>query len=157
MMMPTTSEEPHASAPSIGMQPHIQRQPLQLRRQQQEHQRPRHESLKELIAQKREVSYVQLSLSLKRAQIRKLEAFAARRAAALQHAEETLEADTLQFDEFLRRNDEEVQEAVRQADEQARARQDKVSAPRLLFLDAPTLTFALDSRPETEQIGPESK
>ncbi len=86
------------------------------------------EAVKAMIAQKRDVSYVQLALSLKRAQIQRLEAYAARRAATLQQAEETFEQDALEFDDFLRRNDEEVQEAVRQANEQARIRQDKVRA-----------------------------
>ena len=34
-----------------------------------------------------------------------------------------------QFDDFLKRNDEEVQAAVGGADEEARTRQDKVSTP----------------------------
>lgn len=95
---------------------------------QPERQHGRKEAGKAMIAQKRDVSYVQLALSLKRAQIQRLEAYAARRAATLQQAEEAFEQDALEFDDFLRRNDEEVQEAVRQANEQARIRQDKVHA-----------------------------
>lgn len=83
-------------------------------------------SVKQLISQKRDVSYVQLALDLKRSQIQRLEAFAAQRAATLQKAEGELEADAAQFDDFLRRNDGEVQVAVRRADQQACIRQDKV-------------------------------
>lgn len=94
-----------------------------------ERQRARADSVRQLISQKRDVSYVQLALDLKRRQIQRLEAFVARRAATLQKAEDELDADAAQFDDFLRRNDEEVQAAVRQADEQASIRQDKVVAP----------------------------
>lgn len=90
-----------------------------------ERQRARADSIRQLISQKRDVSYVQLALDLRRGQIQRLEAFAVRRAATLQKAEDELEADAAQFDDFLRLNDEEVQAAVRQADDQASIRQDK--------------------------------
>jgi Domain of unknown function (DUF4200) len=91
------------------------------------------DSVKQLISQKRDVSYVQLALDLRRGQIQRLEAFAAQRAATLQKAEAELEADAAQFDKFLRQNNEEVQVAVRRADQQASIRQDKVPRQRGLF------------------------
>jgi hypothetical protein len=42
-----------------------------------------------------------------------------------------LEEDALRFDAFLKENDEKVQEAIKHADTEAKAKQDKVrSAPR---------------------------
>ena len=50
----------------------------------QVHERERRESTRGVIAGRREVSYVQLALDLRRSQIFKLEAFAARRTATLE-------------------------------------------------------------------------
>ena len=98
-----------------------------------EHRRTHADSVKQLISQKRDVSYVQLALDLKRRQIQRLEAFAAQRATTLQKAEAELEADAAQFDNFLRQNNEEVQVAVRRADREACIRQDKVRQDDLMF------------------------
>lgn len=48
------------------------------------HERERRESTRGVISGRREVSYVQLALDLRRSQIFKLEAFAARRTATLE-------------------------------------------------------------------------
>ena len=51
--------------------------------------------------------------------------------AALIQAEAMLEEDAVKFDAFLKANDEKVQAAVRKADTETKARQEKV---RALFL-----------------------
>ena len=95
-----------------------------------ERHRAHSDSVKQLISQKRDVSYVQLALDLRRRQIQRLEQFAALRATTLQRAEAELEADAAHFDKFLRQNNEDVQVAVRRADQQASIRQDKVCTGR---------------------------
>lgn len=95
-----------------------------------ERHRAHSDSVKQLISQKRDVSYVQLALDLRRRQIQRLEEFAALRATTLQKAEAELDADATHFDKFLRQNNDEVQVAVRRADQQASIRQDKVSTGR---------------------------
>lgn len=43
-----------------------------------------------------------------------------------------LEEDALRFDAFLKENDEKVQEAIKHADTEAKAKQDKVSSCRAI-------------------------
>ncbi len=99
-----------------------------------ERHRAHSDSVKQLISQKRDVSYVQLALDLRRSQIQRLEQFAALRATTLQKAEAELDADAAHFDKFLRQNNEEVQVAVGRADQQASIRQDKVRTGLMMFV-----------------------
>ena len=46
---------------------------------------------------------------------------------ALKKSEQMLEEDALRFDAFLKENDEKVQEAIKKAEVEAKAKQDKVS------------------------------
>ena len=46
---------------------------------------------------------------------------------ALKKSEQMLEEDALRFDAFLKENDEKVQEAIKRAEVEAKAKQDKVS------------------------------
>ena len=46
---------------------------------------------------------------------------------ALKKSEQMLEEDALRFDAFLKENDEKVQEAIKKAEFEAKAKQDKVS------------------------------
>ena len=45
---------------------------------------------------------------------------------ALKKSEQMLEEDALRFDAFLKENDEKVQEAIKKAEVEAKAKQDKV-------------------------------
>ena len=84
--------------------------------------RPPREDVRALLARKRELFFVQMSLDAKRAEAGKLEARARRRAEALAKSEAMLGEDAARFDAFLKENDEKVQEAVRRADAEAKVR-----------------------------------
>ncbi|WIA23526.1 hypothetical protein OEZ85_000262 [Tetradesmus obliquus] len=84
------------------------------------------ENIKDFLAKKRETFLVQMSLDTKRAETRKLEERARQREEALKKSEAMLEEDGLRFDAFLKENDEKVQEAIKRADTEAKAKQDKL-------------------------------
>lgn len=58
---------------------------------------------------------------------------------ALKKSEQMLEEDALRFDAFLKENDEKVQEAIKKAEFEAKAKQDKVSVLCLCENTANTL------------------
>lgn len=84
------------------------------------------ENMAEFVAKKRDIFLVQMSLDTKRAEICKLEERALQREEALKRSEQMLEEDALKFDAFLKENDEKVQEAIKKAEVEAKAKQDKV-------------------------------
>ena len=84
------------------------------------------ENMKDFIAKKREIFLLQMSLDTKRAEIKKLEERARQREEALKKSEQMLEEDALRFDAFLKENDEKVQEAIKRAEMEAKAKQDKL-------------------------------
>jgi hypothetical protein len=86
------------------------------------------ENMADLIAKKREIFLLQMSLDTKRAEIKKLEERARQREEALKKSEQMLEEDALRFDAFLKENDEKVQEAIKKAEVEAKAKQDKVGS-----------------------------
>jgi hypothetical protein len=67
-----------------------------------------------------------MSLDTKRAEIQKLVDRARQREEALKKSESMLEEDAVRFDAFLKENDDKVQEAIRKADVEVKAKQDKV-------------------------------
>ena len=91
-----------------------------------DHRRREKENRADFIAKKRKIFLVQMSLDTKRAEIRKLEERALQRKGALRKSEQRLEEDALRFDAFLKENDEKVQEAIKRAEVEAKAKQDKV-------------------------------
>ena len=86
------------------------------------------ENMSEFISKKREIFLLQMSLDTKRAEIKKLDERARQREEALKKSEQMLEEDALRFDAFLKENDEKVQEAIKRAEMEAKAKQDKVGA-----------------------------
>lgn len=84
------------------------------------------ENMADFIAKKREIFLLQMSLDTKRAEIKKLEERARQREEALKKSEQMLEEDALRFDAFLKENDEKVQEAIKRAEMEAKAKQDKL-------------------------------
>uniref|UniRef100_A0A7S0V0D1 DUF4200 domain-containing protein n=1 Tax=Polytomella parva TaxID=51329 RepID=A0A7S0V0D1_9CHLO len=84
------------------------------------------QTMAEYIAKKREIFLLQMSLDTKRAEIKKLEERARQREIALKKSEQMLEEDAIRFDAFLKENDEKVQEAIKHAEMEAKAKQDKV-------------------------------
>uniref|UniRef100_A0A7S3QRV1 DUF4200 domain-containing protein n=2 Tax=Dunaliella tertiolecta TaxID=3047 RepID=A0A7S3QRV1_DUNTE len=88
--------------------------------------RKERENMADFIAKKREIFLLQMSLDTKRAEIQKLEERARQREEALKKSEQMLDEDALRFDAFLKENDEKVQEAIKKAEMEAKAKQDKV-------------------------------
>ena len=87
---------------------------------------PRTENLKEFISKKREIFLVQMSLDVKRAEIRKLKTRALRREEALTRSEQMLEEDAARFEGFLKENDLKVQEAIRAGEAETKQKNDRV-------------------------------
>lgn len=58
---------------------------------------------------------------------------------ALKKSEQMLEEDALRFDAFLKENDEKVQEAIKKAEFEAKAKQDKVQELKLTNAQLHTL------------------
>ncbi|BDA40395.1 Cilia- and flagella-associated protein 100 [Coccomyxa sp. Obi] len=90
------------------------------------------ENMARFIAKKREIFLVQMALNIKSAEMRRL-GERARQArphsyeAALSQAEATLLEDGAAFDRFLKESDEKVQQAMRRADTETKAKQEKVT------------------------------
>uniref|UniRef100_A0A7S1CA91 DUF4200 domain-containing protein n=1 Tax=Bicosoecida sp. CB-2014 TaxID=1486930 RepID=A0A7S1CA91_9STRA len=84
------------------------------------------ENMADFIAKKREMFLVQMSLDTKREEIRKLEHKAHMKEEALKKSELMLEEDAIRFDAFLKENDKKAHEAIKNAEREAKLKQDKV-------------------------------
>jgi len=84
------------------------------------------ENMTDFIAKKREMFLVQMSLDTKREEIRKLEEKAQMKEEALKKSELMLEEDAIRFDTFLKENDKKAHEAIKRAEAETKAKQDKV-------------------------------
>mmetsp|Transcript_31135 Transcript_31135/g.50252 ORF Transcript_31135/g.50252 Transcript_31135/m.50252 type:complete len:443 (-) Transcript_31135:260-1588(-) len=69
---------------------------------------------------------VQMSLDTKRAEIRKLEEQATQREEALRNSEQMLEQDAQRFESFLKKNDQQAVQAIKNAEVETKLKQDKV-------------------------------
>ncbi|CAL8467313.1 g6850 [Coccomyxa elongata] len=85
------------------------------------------ENMARFIAKKREIFLVQMALDIKSAEMRRLGERARQYEAALSQAEATLLEDGAAFDRFLKESDEKVQQAMRRADVETKAKQEKVT------------------------------
>ncbi|PAA74500.1 hypothetical protein BOX15_Mlig025904g2, partial [Macrostomum lignano] len=85
------------------------------------------EALSDYIGKKREMFLLSYSLGVKRDEMRKLEEVAAAEEKKLEMAEQYLEEDASMFDEFLKENNKNSAEAIRIADEEAKAKLQKVN------------------------------
>lgn len=97
------------------------------------------ESLAEYIQKKREMFLVQYSLGVKRDEIRKLEEIAQAEEKKLEQAELYLEEDASMFDEFLKENDTGSVEAVREAENETKAKLEKVQEIKRVNADIMTI------------------
>jgi hypothetical protein len=84
------------------------------------------ENMTEFIMKKREMFLVQMSLDTKREEIRKLEEKAQMKEQALKKSELMLEEDAIRFDTFLKENDHEAHKAIKRAEAETKAKQEKV-------------------------------
>jgi len=90
------------------------------------------EVLVDFVAKKREIFLLQMSLSIKREEIRKLNVKATAKEEALRNSEAALEKDALKFDLFLKDNDKKAQEAIRLAEKETKRKMDKVQEVKKL-------------------------
>lgn len=74
------------------------------------------ENMKEFISNKKEIFMIQMSLDIKKAEISKLEESINSREKELEQAERLLEEDAVRFDAFLKENDKNAHEAMRQGE-----------------------------------------
>ena len=84
------------------------------------------EVLVDFVAKKREIFLLQMSLSIKREEIRKLNVKATAKEEALRNSEAALEKDALKFDVFLKDNDKKAQDAMRLAEKETKRKIEKV-------------------------------
>eukprot|EP00736_Rhodelphis_marinus_P011866 Rmarinus@m.10502 len=84
------------------------------------------ENIADFIAKKREMFLVQMSLDTKRAEIRKLEERAQMRERALRESEHMLEEDAMRFDAFLKENDMKAVDAIKAAEAETKAKNEKL-------------------------------
>mmetsp|Transcript_39247 Transcript_39247/g.100279 ORF Transcript_39247/g.100279 Transcript_39247/m.100279 type:complete len:633 (+) Transcript_39247:470-2368(+) len=99
-----------------------------------EFRRTEKESMKDFIGKKREIFLVQMQLDTKKEEILKLESGTAAREEQVRCNEAMLEEDALRFDAFLKENDVKVQEAVKRADAESKAKIDKIQEIKHLHL-----------------------
>ncbi len=90
------------------------------------------EALNEFISKKREIFLLQMSLNIKKDEIRKLDCNAKAKEEALQKSEEMLEDDALRFDLFLKDNDKKAQDAIRLAEKETKKKMEKVQEVKKL-------------------------
>lgn len=81
----------------------------------------------DLIAKKREMFLVQMSLDTKRKEIQKLEEKAKLKEEALRKSELMLEADAARFDKFLKENDRNAHEAIKRHDDESKIKHEKLA------------------------------
>ena len=92
------------------------------------------ESIRELIEKKRELFRIKLATTIKKEEIEKLNAKTAAKRNELQKHEETLEADIVKFDNFLKNSDRTALEAVRNAEKEHKLGLEKKSLVKRLKL-----------------------
>ena len=90
------------------------------------------EALNEFISKKREIFLLQMSLNIKKDEIRKLDNNAKAKEEALQKSEIMLEDDALRFDIFLKENDKKAQDAIRLAEKETKRKMEKVQEVKKL-------------------------
>ncbi|KAJ3157560.1 Cilia- and flagella-associated protein 100 [Geranomyces michiganensis] len=84
------------------------------------------ENLHDFIAKKREMFLVQYALGVKREEMRKLEEIAQAEEQKLLDDEKALEEDAAKFDAFLKENDKNSVEAIKKAEQETKAKLEKV-------------------------------
>ncbi|KAM9482750.1 cilia- and flagella-associated protein 100 isoform 2-T2 [Clarias gariepinus] len=88
------------------------------------------ESIREFISKKREMFYIEYAVAVKREEIEQLEQRASREEKKLAKAEKLLEDDVALFDTFLKENDKNSMEAIRIAEQESKAKQEKLAEIR---------------------------
>jgi len=93
------------------------------------------ELMSDFIAKKREMFLVQMSLNTKREEIYKLEQRAAARDMALAESEQMLDHDRERFENFITENDSRAMDAIKRAEVETAARNERVAEIKKLNLE----------------------
>jgi len=102
------------------------------------------ETLTEFISKKREIFLLQMSLNIKKEEIRKLDEKAKAKEEALEKSEEALEDDALRFDVFLKENDKKAQDAIRMAEKETKNKMEKVQEIKKLNQELQVVQSAIN-------------
>jgi len=84
------------------------------------------EMITDFIAKKREMFLLQMSIDIKKEEIRKLEERARLKEDAFNRSEQMLEEDAIRFDAFLKENDKKAQDAIRQFEKETKKKMEKI-------------------------------
>ena len=87
---------------------------------------------RELIAQKRQLLLLNMSLNLKRQEIQKLDEKLKTKKEALEKSAQVLEEDALRFDSFLKDNDKKAQTAIRMAEKETKKKVEKLQEVKVI-------------------------
>ncbi|XP_062522550.1 cilia- and flagella-associated protein 100-like isoform X2 [Corticium candelabrum] len=109
------------------------------------------ESLADYIAKKREMFLVEYALGVKRDEMKKLEQLAQEEEAKLEQAEHHLEEDAIMFDEFLKENDKNSVEAIKQAEQETKLKLEKVAEIKKLNAQITSLKSEISKNEEQLQ------
>ena len=84
--------------------------------------RRKKDNMNELTKKKREIFLEQMSIHYKRSEMEKLEERVRAREEAIKESEQTLDDNSERFDKFIQENDAKVRNAIKRADQQAKAK-----------------------------------
>jgi hypothetical protein len=84
------------------------------------------ENVADFVEKKRVMFLVQMSLDVKKAEILKLDEKAKQKDEALKKSQQMLEEDVMRFDAFLQNNDQKAHQAMKNAEEQTKIKQDRL-------------------------------
>ncbi|MES1907523.1 MAG: hypothetical protein MHM6MM_000628 [Cercozoa sp. M6MM] len=93
------------------------------------------ESISEMIKKKRDMFLMQMSLNIKHEEMRKLEAAALEKEAALTRAEKLLEEDAVKFDAFLKENDKLAHDSIQRHEKASMEKQEATNELKKLQHD----------------------
>jgi len=97
------------------------------------------EQLQDYIQKKRDMFLVQYALEVKKEEMAKLEMITAREEKELERDEQQLESDEVKFDKFLRENDKNSAEAIKEAEHQTNLKMGKLSEIKSLQAEIATV------------------
>lgn len=84
------------------------------------------ENVSDFVEKKRDMFLIQMSLDVKKAEILKLDEKAKQKDEALKKSQQMLDEDITRFDTFLQNNDHKAHQAMKNAEEQTKIKQDKL-------------------------------
>merc|ERR1711959_427191 len=84
------------------------------------------ENVADFVEKKRDMFLIQMSLDVKKAEILKLDEKAKQKDEALKKSQQMLDEDVTRFDAFLQNNDQKAHQAMKDAEEETKKKQDRM-------------------------------